>query len=82
MYKKVLSKVHCGPMLWPLAGLIDSGIPFSDGVVVVVDLPLLLVAVEGTDNPITSEQPCQASLPPDQQRHHSLGRHPNVQHVV
>ena len=32
---------------------------------VVVDLPLLRVAVEGSDNPITLEQPCQASLPPD-----------------
>ena len=50
--------------------------------VVVVDLPLLRVAVEGSDNPIISEQPCQASLPPDQQRHHSLGRHPKVQYVV
>ena len=47
-----------------------------------VDLPLLRVAVEGPDNPITSEQPCQASLPPDQQRYHSLGRHPKVQYVV
>ena len=34
-------------------------------VVVVVDLPLLRVAVEASDNPITLEQPCQASLPPD-----------------
>ena len=34
-------------------------------VVVVVDLPLLRVAVEGSDNPITLEQPCQASLPRD-----------------
>ena len=33
--------------------------------VVVVDLPLLRVAVEGSDNPITLEQPCQAPLPPD-----------------
>ena len=33
--------------------------------VVVVDLPLLCVAVEGSDNPITLEQPFQASLPPD-----------------
>ena len=33
--------------------------------VVVVDLPLLRVAVEGSENPITLEQPCQASLLPD-----------------
>ena len=51
-------------------------------VFVVVDLPLLRVPVKGSDNPITSEQPCQACLPPDQQRHHSLGRHPEVQYVV
>ena len=50
--------------------------------VVVVDLPLLRVAVEGSDNPISLEEPCQASLPPDQQRHHSLGRHPEVQYAV
>ena len=36
------------------------------------------VTVEGSDNPIISEQPCHASLPPDQQRHYSLGRHPKV----
>ena len=40
-------------------------------VVVVVDLPLLRVAVEGSDNLISLEKPCQASLPPDQQGHHS-----------
>ena len=51
-------------------------------VVVVVDLPLLRVAVEMSDNPTTLEQPCQASLPPDQQRHHSLGRHPKVQYIA
>ena len=51
-------------------------------VVVVVDLPLLCVAVEGSDNPISLEKPCQASLPPDQQGHHSLGRHPEVQHIA
>ena len=49
---------------------------------VVVDLPLLRVAVDGSDNPISLEKPCQASLPPDQQRHHSLGRHPRVQYAV
>ena len=32
----------------------------------VIDLPLLRVAVEGSDNPISLEKPCQASLPPDQ----------------
>ena len=48
--------------------------------VVVVDLPLLCVAVEGSDNPISLEKPCQASLPPDQQGHHSLVRHPEVQY--
>ena len=41
--------------------------------IVVVDLPLLRVAVDGSDNLIISEQPCRAYLPPDQQRHHSLG---------
>ena len=38
---------------------------------VVVDLPLLRVAVEGSDNPVSLEKPCQASLPPDQQGRHS-----------
>ena len=47
-------------------------------VVVVVDLPLLRVAVEGSDNPVSLEKPCQASLPPDQQGRHSLGRQPEV----
>ena len=51
-------------------------------VVVVVDLPLLRVAVEGSDNPVSLEKPCQASLPPDQQGRHSLGRHPEVQYVA
>ena len=51
-------------------------------IVVVVDLPLLHVAVEGSDNPISLEKPCQASLPPDQQGHHSLGRHPEVQYIA
>ena len=54
----------------------------SHTVVVVVDLPLLRVAVEGSDNPISLEKPCQASLPPDQQTHHSLGRHPKVQYML
>ena len=51
-------------------------------VVVVVDLPLLRVAVERSDDPISLEKPCQASLPPDQQGHHSLGRHPEVQYIA
>ena len=59
---------------------------FSDEVgcpvVVVIDLPLLRVAVEGSDNPVSLEKPCQASLPPDQQGRHSLGRHPEVQYVA
>ena len=46
--------------------------------VVVVDLPLLRVAVEGSDNPISLEKPFQASPPPDPQRHHCLGRHAKV----
>ena len=50
--------------------------------VVVIDLPLLRVAVEGYDNPVSLEKPCQASLPPDQQGRHSLGRHPEVQYVA
>ena len=49
--------------------LLQFHIPVITGsivnLVVVVDLPLLCVAVEGSDNPITLEQPCQASLPPD-----------------
>ena len=49
---------------------------------VVVDVPVLRVAVEGSDNPISLEKPCQASLPLDQQGHHSLGRHPDVQYAV
>ena len=51
-------------------------------IVVVVDLPLLRVAVEGSDNPVSLEKPCQASLPPDQQGRHSLGRQPEVQYVA
>ena len=51
-------------------------------VVVVVDLPLLRVAVEGSDNPVSLEKPCQASLPPDQQGRHSLGRQPEVQYIA
>ena len=53
-----------------------------DPYVVVIDLPLLRVAVEGSDNPVSLEKPCQASLPPDQQGRHSLGRHPEVQYVA
>ena len=49
---------------------------------VVVDLPLLRVAVEGSDNPVSLEKPCQASLPPDQQGRHSLGRQPEVQYIA
>ena len=49
---------------------------------IVVDLPLLRVAVEGSDNLISLEKPFQASLPPDQQRYHSLWRHPKVQYAV
>ena len=52
------------------------------GDVVVIDLPLPRVAVEGSDNPVSLEKPCQASLPPDQQGRHSLGRHPEVQYVA
>ena len=51
-------------------------------VVVVIDLPFLRVAVEGSDNPVSLEKPCQTSLPPDQQGRHSLGRHPEVQYVA
>ena len=51
-------------------------------VVVVVDLPLLRVAVERSDNPVSLEKPCQASPPPDQQGRHSLGRQPEVQYVA
>ena len=57
-------------------------IQVSHCVVVVIDLPLLRVAVEGSDNPVSLEKPCQASLPPDQQGRHSLGRHPEVQYVA
>ena len=53
-----------------------------NSIVVVIDLPLLRVAVEGSDNPVSLEKPCQASLPPDQQGRHSLGRHPEVQYVA
>ena len=56
--------------------------PQGAHVVVVIDLPLLRVAVEGSDNPVSLEKPCQASLPPDQQGRHSLGRHPEVQYVA
>ena len=36
----------------------------------------------GSDNPVSLEKPCQASLPPDQQGRHSLGRQPEVQYVA
>ena len=65
-----------------MLAMLDDRKMMSGLYVVVVDLPLLRVAVEGSDNPITLEQPCQASLPYDQQRHYSLGRHPKVQHVT
>ena len=61
--------------------VIRPALEYASTKVVVVDLPLLRVAVQGSDNPISLEKPCQASLPPDQQRHHSLGRHPKVQYV-
>ena len=54
----------------------------KEAIVVVVDLPLLRVAVEGSDNPVSLEKPCQASLPPDQQGRHSLRRQPEVQYVA
>ena len=50
--------------------------------VVVVDLPLLRLAVEGSDNPVSLKKPCQASLPPDQQGRHSLARQPEVQYIA
>ena len=63
--------------------VVDCSVVYVSGhVVVVVDLPLLGVALVGSDNPISLEKPCQASLPPDQQGHHSLGRHPEVQYAV
>ena len=36
--------------------------------------------MEGSDNPVSLEKPSQASLPPDQQGRHSLGRQPEVQY--
>ena len=62
--------------------LYPFGAAYNHHVVVVIDLPLLRVAVEGSDNPVSLEKPCQASLPPDQQGRHSLGRHPEVQYVA
>ena len=53
---------------------------WSQRSVVVVDLSLLRVAVEGSDNIVSLEKPCQASLPPDQQGRHSLRRQPEVQY--
>ena len=66
----------------PLVARYDISGKGSDAIVVVIDLPLLRVAVEGSDNPVSLEKPCQASLPPDQQGRHSLGRHPEVQYVA
>ena len=53
------------PCLTPfvIANVSETSLPDIDHVV--VDLSLLRVAVEGSDNPITLDQPCQASLPPD-----------------
>ena len=61
-----------------------AGCVFLDHIfyIVVVDLPLLRVAVEGSDNPVSLEKPYQASLPPDQQGHHSFGRQPEVQYIA
>ena len=64
-----------------LASSMVLGFVFNH-LVVVVDLPLLRVAVEGSDNPVSLEKPCQASLPPDQQGRHSLGRQPEVQYIA
>ena len=50
--------------------------------VVVVNLSLLRVAVEGSDNPVSLEKSCQASFPPDQQGRHSLGRQQEVQYIA
>ena len=66
----------------PSQFIICPSVFHGDTTHVVVDLPLLRVAVEGSDNPISLEKPCQASLPPDQQGHHSLGTHPEVQYAV
>ena len=60
----------------------DCDCAWNVGCCVVVDLPLLRVAVEGSDNPVSPEKPFQASLPPDQQGRHSLGRQPEVQYIA
>ena len=65
-----------------MEGTVFTDMKQKRGYVVVVDLPLLRVAVEGSDNPVSLEKPCQASLPPDQQGRHSLRRQPEVQYVA
>ena len=72
-------------MVWVcvyVGGVVDVVECDTGVVVVVIDLPLLRVAVEGSDNPVSLEKPCQAFLPPDQQGRHSLGRQPEVQYVA
>ena len=52
------------------------------GMFAIVMCLVLRVAVEGSDNPVSLEKPCQASLPPDQHGRHSLGRQPEVQYIA
>ena len=75
--QKIVNRAPIAVTAPPLVGCVVWSL-----VVVVVDLPLLCVAVEGSDNPVSLEKPCQASLPPDQQGRHSLGRQPEVQHIA
>ena len=44
----------------------------------IVGTPFVVIVA----NPVSLEKPFQASLPPDQQGRHSLGRHPEVQYVA